>query len=138
MNRFNNKLYYKPPPVKISKKLKNEKKTEWNSYQSDLDKYKLSNAEIIKKKINAVSKNLNSAKKDWQENLLMMQSGKYNNNYHNLYTEENNNKKYNTNKKIDLRPANRFEKLPPENSNNNNIHNFNNNVKINNIKTRAK
>jgi hypothetical protein len=51
MNRFNNKLYYKPPPVKISKKLKNEKKTEWNSYQSDLDKYKLSNAEIIKKKL---------------------------------------------------------------------------------------
>ena len=26
MNRFNNKLYYKPPPVKISKKLKKEKK----------------------------------------------------------------------------------------------------------------
>ena len=44
MNRFNNKKYYKPPPVKISNRLKDKPKEEWNSNKSDLDKYKLSNA----------------------------------------------------------------------------------------------
>ena len=57
MNRFNNKKYYKPPPVKPSNKLREKPKEEWNPYKSDLNKYKLSNAEILKKKINATSKN---------------------------------------------------------------------------------
>ena len=51
MNRFNSKLYYKPPPVKPSKKLQNQQQPEWNSYQTDLNRYKLSNAEAINKKI---------------------------------------------------------------------------------------
>ena len=46
MNRFNNKKYYKPPPVKPSNRLREKPKEEWNPYQNDLNKYKLSNAEI--------------------------------------------------------------------------------------------
>ena len=42
MNRFNNKKYYKPPPVKPSNKLREKSKEEWNPYKSDLNKYKLS------------------------------------------------------------------------------------------------
>ena len=41
MNRFNNKKYYKPPPVKPSNKLREKPKVDWNLYKSDLNKYKL-------------------------------------------------------------------------------------------------
>ena len=57
MNRFNNKKYYKPPPVKPSNKLREKSKEEWNPYKSGLNKYKLSNAEILKKKMNTTSQN---------------------------------------------------------------------------------
>ena len=107
MNRFNSKLYYKPPPVKPSKKLQNQQQPEWNSYQTDLNRYKLSNAEAIKKKINAVSKNLESAKKEYQNMIL---SGKiYADEFQNDYYDPQNKKKI-IRKKIDLTPMNRFEK----------------------------
>ena len=107
MNRFNNKLYYKPPPVKISKKLQNQQQPEWNSYQTDLNKYKLSNAEAIKKKINSVSKNLESAKKEYQNMIL---TGKvYTDDFQNDYYDPQNKRKI-IRKKIDLTPMNRFEK----------------------------
>ena len=107
MNRFNNKLYYKPPPVKISKKLQNQQQPEWNSYQTDLNKYKLSNAEAIKKKINSVSKNLECAKKEYQNMIL---TGKvYTDDYQNNYYDPQNKRKI-IKKKIDLTPMNRFEK----------------------------
>ena len=76
MNRFNNKKYYKPPPVKPSNKLREKLKEEWNPQKSDLNKYKLSNAEILKKKINATSKKLEEAKRDWQGQIEMIQNGK--------------------------------------------------------------
>ena len=107
MNRFNNKKYYKPPPVKISNRLKEKPKEEWNSNKSDLNKYKLSNAEIIKKKINATSKNLEEAKRDWQGQLAMIQNGKKIN-----YDDEYDQKFKIIRKKIDLTPMNRFEKKP--------------------------
>ena len=107
MNRFNNKKYYKPPPVKISNRLKERPKEEWNSNKSDLNKYKLSNAEIIKKKINATSKNLEEAKKDWQGQLAMIQNGKKI-----YYDDEYEGKTKIVRKKIDLTPMNRFEKKP--------------------------
>jgi len=58
MNRFDSKKYFKPLPVKISNRLKEKPKEEWDSFKSDLNKYKLANVEILKKKINATSKNL--------------------------------------------------------------------------------
>ena len=107
MNRFNNKKYYKPPPVKISTKLKEKPKEEWNSNKSDLNKYKLSNAEILKKKINATSKNLEEAKRDWQGQIALIQNGKK------IYYDEENEPKFKiVRKKIDLTPMNRFEKKP--------------------------
>ena len=107
MNRFNNKKYYKPPPVKISTKLKEKPKEEWNSNKSDLNKYKLYNAEILKKKINATSKNLEEAKRDWQGQIALIQNGKK------IYYDEENEPKFKiVRKKIDLTPMNRFEKKP--------------------------
>ena len=105
MNRFNNKKYYKPPPVKPSNKLRDRPKEEWNPYKSDLNKYKLTNAEILKKKINATSKNLEEAKRDWQGQLAMIQNGKK---VH--FDDELEGKNKIVRKKIDLTPMNRFEK----------------------------
>lgn len=48
MNNFNKQLFYKPPKVKPSKRLQQQQLPEWNSFQTDLNKYKLSNAEIVK------------------------------------------------------------------------------------------
>ena len=106
MNRFNNKKYYKPPPVKPSNKLREKPKVDWNPYQSDLNKYKLSNAEILKKKINATSKNLEEAKRDWQGQIAMIQNGKIKINL----DEDMEGKQKIIRKKIDLTPMNRFEK----------------------------
>ena len=107
MNRFDSKKYYKPPPVKISNRLKEKPKEEWNSCKSDLNKYKLSNAEILKKKINATSKNLEEAKRDWQGQIAMIQNGKKI-----YYDDEYEGKTKIVRKKIDLTPMNRFEKKP--------------------------
>ena len=106
MNRFNNKKYYKPPPVKPSNKLREKPKEEWNPYKSDLNKYKLSNAEILKKKINATSKNLEEAKRDWQGQIEMIQNGKIKMNF----DDDMEGKQKKVRKKIDLTPMNRFEK----------------------------
>lgn len=43
---MNKKLLYKPPKVKPSKRAK-KPLPEWNSFQTDLDKYKLSSTEIV-------------------------------------------------------------------------------------------
>ena len=106
MNRFNNKKYYKPPPVKPSNKLREKPKADWNPYQNDLNKYKLSNAEILKKKINATSKNLEEAKRDWQGQIAMIQNGKMKINL----DDDMDGKQKIIRKKIDLTPMNRFEK----------------------------
>ena len=106
MNRFNNKKYYKPPPVKPSNRLREKPKEEWNPYQNDLNKYKLSNAEILKKKINATSKNLEEAKRDWQGQIAMIQNGKMKINF----DDDMEGKQKIIRKKIDLTPMNRFEK----------------------------
>ena len=106
MNRFNNKKYYKPPPVKPSNRLREKPKEEWNPYQNDLNKYKLSNAEILKKKINATSKNLEEAKRDWQGQIAMIQNGKIKMNF----DDDFEGKQKIIRKKIDLTPMNRFEK----------------------------
>ena len=106
MNRFNNKKYYKPPPVKPSNKLREKPKADWNPYQNDLNKYKLSNAEILKKKINATSKNLEEAKRDWQGQIAMIQNGKMKINL----DDDVDGKQKIIRKKIDLTPMNRFEK----------------------------
>ena len=106
MNRFNNKKYYKPPPVKPSNRLREKPKEDWNPYQSDLNKYKLSNAEILKKKINATSKNLEEAKRDWQGQIAMIQNGKMKINF----DDDMEGRQKIVRKKIDLTPMNRFEK----------------------------
>ena len=106
MNRFNNKKYYKPPPVKPSNRLREKPKEDWNPYQSDLNKYKLSNAEILKKKINATSKNLEEAKRDWQGQIAMIQNGKMKINF----DDDIEGRQKIVRKKIDLTPMNRFEK----------------------------
>ena len=100
MNRFNNKKYYKPPPVKPSNRLREKPKEEWNPYKSDLNKYKLTNAEILKKKINATSKNLEEAKRDWQGQIAMIQNGKIKMNF----DDDMEGKQKVVRKKIDLTP----------------------------------
>lgn len=47
MNNHNKQQFYKPPKVKPSKKLQQTPLPEWNSYNSDLSRYKLTQAEIV-------------------------------------------------------------------------------------------
>ncbi len=47
MDNHSKKIFYKPPKVQPSKKLQIVQQPEWNSYQQDLNQYKLSNAEIV-------------------------------------------------------------------------------------------
>lgn len=47
MNNLNKQKFYKPPKVEPSRKLQQKQLPEWNSFQTDLSKYKLSNAEIV-------------------------------------------------------------------------------------------
>lgn len=55
--------------------------------------------------MNAISKNLDSAKKNWRETFQLMQTGKITN-----YFEEENKNSKNKKKKIDLVPRHRFQK----------------------------
>ena len=132
MNRFNNKKYYKPPPVKPSNRLREKPKQEWNPYKSDLNKYKLTNAEILKKKINATSKNLEEAKRDWQGQIAMIQNGKIKMNF----DEDMEGKPKVIRKKIDLTPMNRFEKksvnIDEIRNNDRNMNQYYNNLNYNN------
>ena len=132
MNRFNNKKYYKPPPVKPSNRLREKPKEEWNPYKSDLNKYKLTNAEILKKKINATSKNLEEAKRDWQGQIAMIQNGKIKMNF----DDDMEGKQKVVRKKIDLSPMNRFEKrsvnIDEIRNNDRNMYQYNNNLNYNN------
>ena len=132
MNRFNNKKYYKPPPVKPSNRLREKPKEEWNPYKSDLNKYKLTNAEILKKKINATSKNLEEAKRDWQGQIAMIQNGKIKKNF----DDDIEGKQKVVRKKIDLTPMNRFEKrsvnIDEIRNNDRNMYQYNNNLNYNN------
>lgn len=74
MNNYTKKQFYKPPKVKPSERLQQQKLPEWNSLQNDENKYKLSKTAQLRKALNAVSKNLDSAKRDWRENLQQIQT----------------------------------------------------------------
>lgn len=62
------KVYYRPPKVKPSKNKSNKPLPEWNSTINNLDQYKLTSSEVLKRKINSVSKNLDFAKEAIQDN----------------------------------------------------------------------
>ncbi|KJP87447.1 hypothetical protein AK88_02879 [Plasmodium fragile] len=51
---------------------------EWNSYQNDLDKYKLTNEELEQKRNSLKSKNLDKVKVEYQQRLQRMRTGKNN------------------------------------------------------------